>query len=193
MNHKQYRQALGKKLKEMTREEVRTYHRLARGGPLIKQPRPRISEKSKAEYRRKRRKAGQDKWLEQQDKEYHYAASHHCKIKKKYPVASNSSLDTGKIAAWLRTVEHRCYLCGDECLGIDHVIPLSRGGEHELHNMRICCVSCNSIKNDKTLEELESCIPKLVDSLETTLQELQDKISRMKVVQERLATGLAQT
>lgn len=35
----------------------------------------------------------------------------------------------------------------------DHIVPLSRGGEHRAHNLIACCRSCNSRKADKTAEE----------------------------------------
>jgi len=41
-----------------------------------------------------------------------------------------------------------CVYCGSkEKLTIDHVIPLAKGGTHELKNLLPCCRSCNSSKN----------------------------------------------
>jgi 5-methylcytosine-specific restriction endonuclease McrA len=42
----------------------------------------------------------------------------------------------------------RCYLCGagDVALEMDHVIPLSRGGQHVAANLRPACVLCNRRK-----------------------------------------------
>lgn len=37
---------------------------------------------------------------------------------------------------------------------IDHVIPLSRGGEHTKANIVLACQSCNSRKRDKLLDDL---------------------------------------
>lgn len=60
----------------------------------------------------------------------------------------------------------RCYLCGcdtpeslrgkDEpnAPEIEHVIPLSRGGEHSYKNVRCACRTCNNIKGDRTLDEV---------------------------------------
>lgn len=31
---------------------------------------------------------------------------------------------------------------------VDHVVPLSKGGEHTLANVRTCCLGCNSAKQD---------------------------------------------
>lgn len=55
----------------------------------------------------------------------------------------------------------RCYLCavpvllGDayspRAATVDHVLPLSLGGQHTLDNVRGCCASCNSSKQDRVL------------------------------------------
>jgi 5-methylcytosine-specific restriction endonuclease McrA len=45
---------------------------------------------------------------------------------------------------------HRCYYCGKRCKGKltqDHIIPLSKGGAHTLHNVIAACHSCNSKKH----------------------------------------------
>ena len=36
---------------------------------------------------------------------------------------------------------------------MDHVLPLSRGGLHEVNNLVPACRKCNFNKHDKTLEE----------------------------------------
>lgn len=56
----------------------------------------------------------------------------------------------------------RCYLCGQEtpklllkdfaspmAPTIDHVVPLTKGGEHTYANVRCACRRCNSLKGDK--------------------------------------------
>lgn len=53
-----------------------------------------------------------------------------------------------------------CYICGTDTKAatspfdassptIDHVIPLSRGGEHTYANVRCACLHCNSSKADR--------------------------------------------
>ena len=68
--------------------------------------------------------------------------------------------------------KHTCYLCGcttdrsDYAIdsngnftagptypSIDHVIPLSLGGEHSMKNARLACVRCNSIKGTMPVEQ----------------------------------------
>jgi 5-methylcytosine-specific restriction endonuclease McrA len=55
----------------------------------------------------------------------------------------------------LRRDAHRCQYCGrsDVTLTIDHVLPLSRGGEDTWENLVCACVHCNNTKGDRTPEE----------------------------------------
>lgn len=51
----------------------------------------------------------------------------------------------------------RCRYCGsEEKLGIDHMIPLTRGGGHWPSNLVPCCARCNSRKRTKTYAEFKS-------------------------------------
>ncbi len=51
--------------------------------------------------------------------------------------------------------------CGSQCvecdstehLGIDHVIPVARGGRHSIGNLTVLCRRCNSSKKDQTFTE----------------------------------------
>ena len=42
-----------------------------------------------------------------------------------------------------------CAYCGEEANQVDHVIPRSKGGGHELDNLVACCSKCNSLKGAK--------------------------------------------
>ena len=50
-----------------------------------------------------------------------------------------------------------CYLCGKLIpkgyRHVDHVIPLSKGGEHKPSNLAVACDTCNTRKGAKMLEE----------------------------------------
>ena len=48
-----------------------------------------------------------------------------------------------------------CSYCGERSddLTADHIIPLSRGGNHTLDNIAVACRTCNSRKGGRTLEE----------------------------------------
>ncbi len=55
----------------------------------------------------------------------------------------------------LRRDAHRCQFCGrsDLPLTVDHVVPISRGGEDSWENLVCACVVCNNRKGDRTPEE----------------------------------------
>lgn len=47
-----------------------------------------------------------------------------------------------------------CAYCGaTDNMSIDHVVPLSRGGTHDVDNLLPACRSCNSSKGNRLLEE----------------------------------------
>lgn len=57
---------------------------------------------------------------------------------------------TAEIHEWQERQEKSCHWCGCECADdfhLDHVMPLSRGGRHEVANLVISCPSCNSKKS----------------------------------------------
>ncbi len=47
-----------------------------------------------------------------------------------------------------------CAYCPKKANGIDHVVPIRRGGTNDISNILPCCYSCNSLKKNRTLEEL---------------------------------------
>ena len=59
---------------------------------------------------------------------------------------------------WMEILEEHeftCHYCKQviDGLTMDHVIPISKGGRHEADNIVPACLSCNSSKGAKTLEE----------------------------------------
>jgi 5-methylcytosine-specific restriction endonuclease McrA len=55
----------------------------------------------------------------------------------------------------LRRDSHKCQYCGrsDLTLTVDHVLPVSRGGEDTWENLVCACVNCNNKKGDRTPDE----------------------------------------
>jgi len=57
-----------------------------------------------------------------------------------------------ELGEWISAQPKRCYWCGKACaksFHVDHYTPLSKGGEHEIHNLVIACPPCNLKKNAK--------------------------------------------
>ncbi len=51
----------------------------------------------------------------------------------------------------LKRDNHSCQYCGsNKRLTLDHVIPVSKGGEHKWDNVVTACESCNQRKRDRT-------------------------------------------
>lgn len=46
-----------------------------------------------------------------------------------------------------------CFYCGQPSQHLDHVVPLSRGGEHRIGNLVGACAKCNLSKHDKFITE----------------------------------------
>lgn len=53
----------------------------------------------------------------------------------------------------LRRWQHGCCYCGSRAAHLDHVHPLSRGGEDVESNIVPACAACNLSKGAKTLAE----------------------------------------
>ena len=82
------------------------------------------------------------------------------RLSKRAKTARKRSLRLGiKGCFTRRTIENlytkqrgKCVLCGIELLGkfeVDHIKPLSKGGDNFPSNLQILCVNCNRIKGAK--------------------------------------------
>ena len=46
-----------------------------------------------------------------------------------------------------------CFYCQGKAAHLEHVVPLSRGGQHSIGNLVPACASCNLQKNDRFITE----------------------------------------
>jgi hypothetical protein len=46
-----------------------------------------------------------------------------------------------------------CFYCGEKSMHIDHIVPISRGGNHSIGNIVQACAHCNLSKNAKFITE----------------------------------------
>lgn len=52
-----------------------------------------------------------------------------------------------------RLLDKPCIYCGEPSKHIDHIIPVSRGGEHRVGNLAPACARCNLTKSDRYVME----------------------------------------
>lgn len=67
------------------------------------------------------------------------------------------SLDTPpfqKIVDLWREQNFICSYCGVNCsldtISVDHMVPVTKGGDHDLKNLTTCCLACNIIKRARS-------------------------------------------
>lgn len=65
---------------------------------------------------------------------------------------TDGGVSTRDLHEWTEAKPKVCYWCGSRCKSnyhVDHYVPLSRGGKHEIENLVIACAPCNLKKNAK--------------------------------------------
>jgi hypothetical protein len=88
---------------------------------------------------------------ENKDKILHYAKKHNA-FKRGSEICDFTNKQWSEMIA---SCDGRCVYCGKESdrLEQDHILPVSRGGNHTKDNIVPCCKSCNSSKKNKKLDE----------------------------------------
>jgi len=89
------------------------------------------------------------------NKEAHQGRVHHAYIKRVYPaLLTETSPTSSQLALWCKEHYRKpCPYCGGPSNSIDHKVPLTKGGQHEWHNLQLICNECNKMKNNRTPEE----------------------------------------
>ena len=76
-----------------------------------------------------------------------------------------------------------CQYCGskapDVILEIDHIQPVSKGGDNNVLNLVTCCKPCNSGKSNKVLSEQV-----MLDKQRAQLEELQERRAQLELMHE---------
>jgi 5-methylcytosine-specific restriction endonuclease McrA len=57
----------------------------------------------------------------------------------------------------------KCKYCGDPASHIDHIVPLSLGGEHSFDNIQMICRACNMAKGTLSEEEYLGWVGRLIN------------------------------
>ena len=70
-----------------------------------------------------------------------------------------------QLKVWTAAQIKVCHWCSKRCakaFHVDHIMPLSRGGEHEIRNLAIACPQCNLRKNARDPVDWARMIGKLI-------------------------------
>ena len=141
-----------KTFREANREKIAAYSKAYRAANREKY----------AAYNKTHREANREKYAA---KKKIYAAAHlneylaHCH-KQRAKKAGVRMGDAKAVLYWLKGWKTEapvaCHYCKSLSPGtdmtMDHVIPMSAGGPHDLANLVVCCQSCNSSKKNKLPE-----------------------------------------
>ena len=90
-------------------------------------------------------KGGKDTFAERMKIHYHKRRS-----------AQHIAVDKEYLSILRKYQQNRCFYCGQdmgEHPAIEHLTPVSHGGDNQRWNLVYSCRSCNSKKHDKTMEE----------------------------------------
>lgn len=75
----------------------------------------------------------------------------------------------------------KCVYCGNKApdilLQIDHIIPVSKGGDNDLTNLVTSCESCNNGKRDKSLDDHTT-----VEKKRNQMERLQEKREQFEMI-----------
>lgn len=75
-----------------------------------------------------------------------------CARARKYKNYYHQDIPSSQLLHLLKSQRFLCVYCGN-CIVqkpiLDHILPVSKGGEHVLANLQFTCVVCNSSKCDR--------------------------------------------
>ena len=161
-NSKESKRISQKKWREKHLERIKEYNKNYYAQNIKKAN--EVSKKWRAEHPKETREYNK-KWRFQNNKkikEYKKAwdASHlelYIVYNQKYRAAKRNALENGiTLPEWEKMKEEtqsRCVYCCKkfEHLEMEHVIPISKGGTHDINNIVPACEKCNASKHNKSL------------------------------------------
>lgn len=86
-------------------------------------------------------------------------------IKENNKVKRKSFSNTERITVYNKT-KGRCAICGNyvpfDMFTVDHIVPLTKGGNNEISNLQCACKVCNLIKQDILPEDLMDKLTQII-------------------------------
>jgi 5-methylcytosine-specific restriction endonuclease McrA len=151
-------------------EELKKEAKAAKAREVSRKQRAKMSPEDRKEYdqaRYKRQKVAfnrRSKEWAQENPHKSQASVHQTTIKKRYPNAwGDTDIVTSELSEWLKeNRDNPCQYCSDPSTHIDHIKPLSRGGQHRWINIELICSTCNMAKGTKSKDEYKRWIERVV-------------------------------
>ena len=137
----------------------RAYHSNRKHQPMLQQKRKEYMQKWYQDHIEKRQAANQAycrmRWHTDKtyrDRKNKQGAIKNVKRRMKIKNSDNS-LTLKQWQALCEKYQYRCLRCGEQkTLTIDHIVPLSRGGNNSIGNVQPLCRLCNGKKATKTID-----------------------------------------
>lgn len=134
-----------------------------------REARARYEQKNLATIAPKRRALARAYYYRHQE-EYKARSRHYGALRKRRIRFLGNAITSKQLQAFVLTLKAsenlKCTYCGLALYGqpfhVDHMIPISRGGKHEISNLCAACEFCNLSKKDKTPEEFAEYNRKLL-------------------------------
>lgn len=131
--------------------------------------RSRLRGESRKEFDRERYKRNKAAYLRRSkawakaNPEHAQASTHNTSVRKRYPEQyASTDITVEALRDWLKLKRNTpCRYCLEPATYIDHVIPLSAGGQHVWANIQILCEFCNMAKNNFSEKEFLDRVAKI--------------------------------
>lgn len=164
LEHKERITVRKRKYSQTHREQIRAYqqkYNLEHKEEITEQQRKR--KKQIAEYARKydlnnkKQKVERDKRYRQTERGS-FLKRQANRRRRARARASKTDLTSEQWHRILKNQGYKCNMCGKKftksrVISVDHIIPLSKGGDFMSSNVQALCLSCNCSKNDKILKK----------------------------------------
>lgn len=113
----------------------------------------RVQQREYVEQNRAAANRKSKEWVKRNPEKRRAITRHHNSMRRS---AYEGGASPQAVAAWFASQSMTCFYCKKDCSDrpeVDHFYPLSRGGKHDIENLRICCVPCNRRKSARDPHE----------------------------------------